>query len=231
MNRIKGQGTLARTRWPANHGHLAPWQIHVDPGEVVGARTTHLDVILTRPFLGPPGTGLTLLLTLPLFPELTQGSTGKGIRTGFDLFGCPLGHHFSPRGAPFGTQVQDPIGGGHQVEVVLDHHHRVSSVHEPLQGPFQSPHIVVMQTGGGFIEQIEHLTPRSFRKVRDKFQPLSFPPGNRCGWLPKSQVTKPHFDHQSQGAHNHVVPIKKLQSILRRQGENVRNGMALVGHI
>ena len=48
-------------------------------------------------------------------------------------FGAALGDDLAAAVAAFGAEVQDPVGRLDDVEIVLDHHDRVSCVHQSLQ--------------------------------------------------------------------------------------------------
>jgi hypothetical protein len=56
--------------------------------------------------------------------------------------------------APFGSQVDHPIGRLHHVQVVLDYHHGVAKIDQPAENFQQLAHIVKVQSGRRFIQQI-----------------------------------------------------------------------------
>ena len=47
--------------------------------------------------------------------------------------GSPCGDDAAAARAALGPQVDDPVRFGHDVEIVLDHHHRIAGVDQPLQ--------------------------------------------------------------------------------------------------
>jgi hypothetical protein len=58
-------------------------------------------------------------------PGVAVGSLG-------DELGRPLDDHAPSAVSAFGTEIDDPVGRLHDVEVVLDHQHGVAGVHQPL---------------------------------------------------------------------------------------------------
>jgi pSer/pThr/pTyr-binding forkhead associated (FHA) protein len=57
--------------------------------------------------------------------------------------------------AAFGAEVDDPVGGLDDFEIVLDHHHRVAVVDQLVQHFQQLAHVVEMQAGGRLVEDVE----------------------------------------------------------------------------
>ncbi len=50
------------------------------------------------------------------------------------------------------TQIDQPIGGLDDVEIVFDDNYRMTSIHEPLKHVQQDPHIVEVQSRRGLIK-------------------------------------------------------------------------------
>ena len=57
--------------------------------------------------------------------------------------------------AAFGTEVNDPVGGFHQIEVVFDEDNAVACVHQPLEDEQQTGGIGGVQARCRFIEQVK----------------------------------------------------------------------------
>ena len=67
--------------------------------------------------------------------------------------------------AAFGAQVDDPVGLGDHVEVVLDHDDRVAGIDEPVQHAHQLLDVGHVQTDRRFIEHVERaLGARAVRR-------------------------------------------------------------------
>src|SRR6266511_1700012 len=54
-------------------------------------------------------------------------------------------HHRPARRPAFGPEIDHPVGGLHDVQVVLDHDHRVPLVHQPVQHLEQQAHVLEVQ--------------------------------------------------------------------------------------
>ena len=72
-----------------------------------------------------------LFQILPCIGALTLG----------DLFRCAGGDDLAAVVPALGSQVDDVVGGLDDVQIVLDHHHRVACVHQRLQHVDQLVHI------------------------------------------------------------------------------------------
>ena len=57
-------------------------------------------------------------------------------------------------GAAFGAEIDDPVRGLDHVEVVLDDHHGVALIAQPVQHIEQLRHVVEVQAGGGLVQYI-----------------------------------------------------------------------------
>src|SRR5689334_17792746 len=57
--------------------------------------------------------------------------------------------------APFGAEVDEPVGGGDHVEVVLDDDDRVPQVGQPVEDDEQARDIGEMEAGGRLVEDVE----------------------------------------------------------------------------
>ena len=71
------------------------------------------------------------------------------------LLGRPLGHDVATTLTPLGTEVNDPVRGLDDLEVVLDHDHRVPLVDQRLQRAQQRAYVVEVQARGRLVEDEE----------------------------------------------------------------------------
>src|SRR3954471_21841707 len=63
---------------------------------------------------------------------LQIGRGGAALRAG-DLRGRSTGHDLPAGVAAAGPEVDDPVGSGDHIEVVLDHDHRFAAVDQPMK--------------------------------------------------------------------------------------------------
>ena len=60
--------------------------------------------------------------------------------------------HFTTAFAALRTQIDQPIRGADDIEVVLDHEQRVTCIDQPIERTQQLFDVVEVQPGGGLIE-------------------------------------------------------------------------------
>ncbi len=73
-------------------------------------------------------------------------------------------HNLSTGGAAFGAEVDDPVGGLDDIQVVLNDDQRITRVHEFVQDGEQFLDVVKVEPGRRFIHDIEYargLAPRA----------------------------------------------------------------------
>ena len=73
-----------------------------------------------------------------------------------DLLRRTRGDDLSAGFAAFGSQIDEPVGRFQHVEVVLDHEQAVTRVQQFPEGGQQFHDVVEVQTGGRFVEHVEH---------------------------------------------------------------------------
>ena len=94
------------------------------------------------------------------------------------LLGCALSHDAPARRAAVGAEVDHPVGGLDHIQVVLDHHHRVASIHQPVQAVQQLLDIGDMEASGGLIQDIQVvLAVLDLAQLVRQFDPLRLAPG------------------------------------------------------
>ena len=72
-----------------------------------------------------------------------------------NIFGRAAGYNGTALVAPFGAQIDYPVGGFYNVEVVLNHKHGVAALAEPCKNFYELIHVVCVQTRRGFIENVK----------------------------------------------------------------------------
>ena len=74
-----------------------------------------------------------------------------------DVFRRPLRHDLASFVAGARAQVDDPVGGDHELGAVLDDDHRVAAIDEGIQGLEQLDDVERMEPGGRLVEQEERV--------------------------------------------------------------------------
>lgn len=103
----------------------------------------------------PPARFLTFSAGTEHFPKKPPRVTRFALR---HFLRRARGDELSAAFAGFGTEVDHPVRGFDDVEIVLDDQQRVAGVHQALENFQQPAHVVEVQAGGGFVEQEERRT-------------------------------------------------------------------------
>ena len=106
--------------------------------------------------------------------------------------GCPLGHDTATRVATLGAQVDDPVGGLDDVEVVLDDDDGVARVDQALEDRQQHADVLEMEAGGRFIQDVEGLAGIPFGQFAGQLDTLRFASRQRDSRLAQFDVTQSH---------------------------------------
>ena len=62
--------------------------------------------------------------------------TGEALSDFRDLLWCTRGNDAAATGAAVGAEIEDPVGGLDDLEIVLDHQHRVAGLDQPVRFDF-----------------------------------------------------------------------------------------------
>ena len=136
----------------------------------------------------------------------------------------------SAAGSALWTDVDDPVGGFYDFEVVLDDDHRVALVGQAMQHFEQLGDIVKVQAGCGFIEDVDRLARGPFRQLLGQLDPLGLTTrqsGRRLAHLDVSQA--------DLGQHLHLRPdrrhrLEELHRVLDGHVQYVGDGLVLEPH-
>ena len=88
-----------------------------------------------------------------------------------------LGHDGPAAFAAFGAEVDDPVGGLDDVEVVLDHEERVAGSAEFEEDFQELVHVVEMQARGRFVEDVEGVAGLLAAEFAGDLEALGFTTG------------------------------------------------------
>ncbi len=125
---------------------------------------------------------------------------------------CSLSDDAAACFAAFGTEIDDPVGIGDHIEVVLDHHDGVARVDEPVQHADQLLDVGHVQPDGRLVENVERLAaarrrggsarrPRvdaHFRELAHELDPLRLAARERRALLAERQIAEPDVLQQRQ---------------------------------
>ena len=97
----------------------------------------------------PPYPGGTLTQKL-----LQHSSCVRVLLPFHDLSRCALGNDLAAAFPCLGSHIYDPVGFGHDIEIMLDHHGSIAGVDQAVQDMNQLLDIRHVQADGRFIEYI-----------------------------------------------------------------------------
>ena len=92
--------------------------------------------------------------------------------------------------AAFGAEIENPVGGLDDFQVVLDHHDRVALVHQGVEDFQQFADVLEMQAGGGFVEDVEGAAGGAAGQFLGQLDALRFAAGQGGRLLPERDVAE-----------------------------------------
>ena len=112
-----------------------------------------------------------------------------------------LGHVFRRAGgndaaalvAPLGPEIDEPIRGLDDLQVMLDDEHGVALLDERVKHLQQFLHVLEVETRGGLVEDVERLSRGAPRELLGQFDALSLAAGERRGRLTDLDVSSNRY--------------------------------------
>src|SRR5246127_1980248 len=111
-------------------------------------------------------------------PGGTAGEIGAKVLAGVagltlgDVFGGAGGDDMAAGVAAFGAEIDDPVGGLDDLEIVLDDEYRVAGLDQRVQNVEELSHIIEMQPGRRLVEDIEGAAGRAARQFLGQLDAL-----------------------------------------------------------
>ncbi len=153
-----------------------------------------------------------------------------GVPLAGDIFGSPPSDNLAAPRATAGSEIDDPVGGLDDIEIVFDDQHRIACIHELVEDFDQSAHIFEVQSRGGLVEDIQGSTRRAFGEFARQFDPLGLASREGGGRLTQVEVVEAYAFEHAQGTGDFGVTGKRLQRFPHCQLEHVGDGQALVAN-
>lgn len=144
---------------------------------------------------------------------------------------------FAAVGAADGTEFDDVIGFGEEIEMVLDHDDGVALVDERMEDADEFFAVAEVKTDGGLFEQVE--VTRKFAagalaigreaggEFGDEFEALGFAAGQRGGGLAKGEITEAAIAHQFADLREVRVEIEEVGGFLEGELKDFADGFSL----
>src|SRR3954469_3562577 len=152
----------------------------------------------------------------------------KGFSALRDFLRSPQGHDCSTPRPPFWAQVDYKIGRFDDVEIVLDDYNRVALINKLVQDIEQLVRVFEVQTGRGFIQDVERLAGTAARQFLRQLHALRLPTTQRRRRLPQLDVAEADVLQRSQFVCDWREVLEKRQRLVDGQIQDVGDRLAAV---
>ena len=181
VQRVHGERCFTAAAGAAEHADAIVRHVDVDVLQVVLAGSANGDVcaavgfglLLRGGFLGSLGRRLAGL------QEFGERFTGVRLLVLGDLLRCALFQNRAAARTAFGAEVDDPVGGFDNVQIVFDDQNRVPLIDEAVQNLQQFFDVGKVQAGCRFVKKIQRATGRTLAEFASEFDSLGFTAGQR----------------------------------------------------
>jgi len=169
-----------------------------------------------------------------VLPGGTQGAgevlAGVALFDAGDFLGGAGGDQATAAGAAFGSQIDHPIGGLDDLQVVLDDDHGVAQLHQSVQEAQQFADVIEMETRRRLVQQIESASRRALAKLASQLDTLRLTSRQGGGGLPQVDIPQPHLIERRENSFDRWDIAKRLPRLLDRQIENIGDIQPFVPH-
>ncbi len=183
---IEGDGAFAGAGHAGDHREALARDAQLDAFEVVFAGVVNTDGVVAL------GRRMRMCRHIPEpFQRrgiVAQCSAGMRGGTVHDCLRRSRGDEPATALPAFRAEIDKPVGGTHDVEVVFDHHQRMSLRHQTAERAEQTCDVLEMQAGGRLVEQEQLPAHGAAGKVLGKLEALRLAAGQRRHRLAQVQI-------------------------------------------
>src|SRR5665811_1910935 len=111
-----------------------------------------------------------------------------------DVFRSSGGDDIAAAESAFRTQIDDPVGGLDDVEVVLNDEHGVAAVNKTVEHAHQHAHVLEMETRRWLVKDIEGSTRIALRQLGGELDALGLSARERRRRLAQVDVAEPNIE-------------------------------------
>ena len=147
-----------------------------------------------------------------------------------DVFGRSGCYDFAAAVATFRADINNPVGGFDNFEIVLDDSYRIACVDQFVQHFQQFGDIVKMQARSRFIQNIERAAGRALRQFLGQLDALRFATRKRGGLLPDLDISQPDALQSQHFITHHRHGLKKFGGFVDRHVQNIGNAFVFEAH-
>ena len=148
-----------------------------------------------------------------------------------DVLGRALGDDAAAAVAALGPHVDHPVGGLDDLQVVLDHHHRVAGVGQLVQHLQQLGHVVEVQARGRLVQDVERAAGGAARQLLGELDALRLAARQRGGLLADVDVAEADARQRLQLVADRRHRLEELGALLHRHVEHVGDRLVLELHL
>src|SRR5258708_7401021 len=125
--------------------------------------------------------------------------------------------------AAFWPHINDPVGVANHIEMVLNRHHGVPAIYQPVHDGEQATNIRQVQPSRWLIHDIDTAL---LVKFSSQLHSLAFSAREGAQGLAQRQVVQTHITHRLK-FWQHFFDGKKLQGLMDRHAQDISNGFSI----
>ena len=133
-----------------------------------------------------------------------------------DIFGRTRDDDAAAAGAAFGAEVDDPVGRFDDVEIVLDHEHRVAPIDEAIEHAEQPADVVAVEAGGRLVEDVERVPRAGAAELGGELDALGFAAGERRRCLAEREIAEADVGERGQQRGELIRGFRRTRRLRRR---------------
>jgi len=144
-----------------------------------------------------------------------------------DVLRRPFGDDAAAAGTPFRTEVEHPIRGFDDIEIVFDNDDGVPGIDEAVQHAEQVFDVDEMQPGRRFVENVDRLAGGALAKLLGQLHALGFTAGERGGRLTELEVIEADVVQRLQQVIDLLDVLEVLERLLHVHVEHLGDALPL----
>src|ERR1700746_2888966 len=148
-----------------------------------------------------------------------------------DILRPPRGNDGPTPLSALGAEVDHPVGGLDDIEIVLDDYHGIAFITQPEQHLQQLLYVVEVEAGRRLIEQVERPAGGTLGELARELHALRFTARERGRVLPEPHIREAHIGQRLQLAARRGYVLKKARRLLDRHLEDFVNVLAPIADL
>src|SRR5207302_4086995 len=145
-----------------------------------------------------------------------------------DLLRRSLSYHTPAQLPALGPQVDDPVGGLHDIQVVFDDDDRVSLIHEAMQYLQQQPDILEVQSGRRLIQDVQRATRVPLGELSRELHALGLAAREGRRRLSKVDVSETYVVEQLEFRPDTRLMLEEIERVCHRQIEHIGDRLSFI---